>query len=83
MAYKIKQKGTQFGTLTPSGEIKDSMIIDLANVKSDDPLAYAYGLFHGKSGKLIVKIKGEKLAPEYIRGYKEGRKEFLQKWHIK
>ena len=73
MAYKIKtKKGTQFGTLTPSGEIKNSMVIDL---KSDDPIAYAYGFFQGKSGQPMAKAeRGDKLAPEYIRGYKEGLK---------
>ena len=80
MVYKIKQKGTQFGTLTPSGEIKDSMVIDLSKVKSSDPLAYAYGFFHGKSGKSMSKGKNwDKLAPEYIRGYQEGKKELLKK----
>ncbi|HUS51172.1 MAG TPA: hypothetical protein VMZ91_13475 [Candidatus Paceibacterota bacterium] len=76
MAYKIKtKKGTQFGTLTPSGEIKNSMVIDLNKVKSDDPIAYSYGFFQGKSGQPMSKAeRGDKLAPEYIRGYKEGLK---------
>jgi hypothetical protein len=72
MAYKISKQKTQFGTLTPSGEVKNAMEIDLSKVKSPDPLAYAYGFFQGKSGQPISKNKG--LAPEYIRGYKEGRK---------
>lgn len=73
MTYKIKKKGTQFGTLTPSGEVKNSMIIDLNKIKSPDKLVYAYGFFQGKSGQPISKDKN--LAPEYIRGYKEGKKE--------
>lgn len=73
MTYKIKKKkGTVFGTLTPEGKVKNTMVINLSKVKSHDPLAYSYGFFQGKSGKPISKEKG--LAPEYIRGYKEGKK---------
>jgi len=80
MTYKIKNKGTQFGTLTPSGEVVNSMTIDLSKVKSPDPLAYSYGFFQGKSGKSMAKAeKGDKLAPEYIRGYQEGKKELGKK----
>lgn len=73
MAYEQKKsKKTKFGTLTPSGKEVDVMEIDLSKVKSPDPLAYAYGFFQGKSGKPMAKEKG--LAPEYVRGYKEGKK---------
>jgi len=49
-----------------------SMTIDLSKIKSPDKLAYAYGFFHGISGK---KLRGKKLAiaTEYKRGFKEGR----------
>jgi hypothetical protein len=65
---------TKFATLTPEGE-KNVMSIDMSKVKSDDPIAYAYGFFKGKSGQQMDKApKGDKLAKEYIRGFKEGRK---------
>ena len=51
----------------------NAMSIDLSKVKSDDPLAYSYGLFQGKSGQPMAKEKG--LAPEYVRGYKEGKEQ--------
>lgn len=73
MTFKVKQKkGTIFGTLTPTGKVENTMTIDLSKVKSHDPLAYSYGFFQGKTGKPISKEKD--LAPEYIRGYKEGVK---------
>lgn len=62
---------TDFGTLTPEGKVKNLMSIDLNKVKSDDPLAYAYGFSQGRSGQPMSKDKG--LAPEYVRGYKEGK----------
>jgi len=72
---KVKEKGTQFRVLTPQGVVEKAMTIDLASVKSPDPLAYAYGFFQGKQGLPMAKAKkGDKLAPEYIRGFKEGRK---------
>jgi hypothetical protein len=74
MAYKVKkEKGTQFGILTPEGIVKNSMSIDISKVKSDDPLAYSYGYFQGKTGTPISKDKD--LAPEYVRGYKVGKAE--------
>lgn len=74
MTYKQKnkRKGTVFGTLTPEGKVTNTMTIDLSKVKSNDPLAYSFGFFEGKSGKPISKEKG--LASEYIRGFKEGKK---------
>jgi len=61
---------TKFGTLTKEGKIVNPMSIDLNKIKSPDPLAFAYGLFQGKSGQPMSKDKG--LAPEYIRGFKIG-----------
>ena len=70
---KIK-KGTQFGILTPQG-VEKQMTININKLKSPDPLAYGYGLFHGKSGKQMAKAeKGDKLAPEYKRGFEEGKR---------
>jgi len=63
---------TKFGILTPEGKVEKSMAIDLSKIKSPDPLAFAYGLFQGKSGQPMSKEKG--LAPEYVRGYKEGKR---------
>ena len=67
----------KLGTLTldPStGQAVESnvTIVDLAQVQSPDPLAYAYGVFQQKQGKPMPKRgdKGfRKLAPEFIRGY--------------
>jgi len=78
---------TKFGTLTPNGVV-DEMEIDLNKVESDDPLAYAYGYFHGKTGKekaksgsdrmpsyiIPNKEKDEELAEEYVKGYNDGVK---------
>lgn len=64
---------TKFGTLTREGKIINPMEIDLAKVKSSDPIAFAYGFFQGKSGHPISKDKG--LAPEYVRGFKAGLSE--------
>lgn len=58
--------------MTEEGKIVNAMEIDLSKIKSPDPLAYAYGFFQGKSGQPISKDKD--LAPEYVRGYKEGKK---------
>ena len=70
---------TKFGTLTldPStGQAVESnvTIVDLAQVQSPDPLAYAYGVFQQKCGNPLPKRgdKGfRKLAPEFIRGYND------------
>jgi len=72
-----KKKGTKFGVLTPKGKLVKAMTIDISKVKSPDPLAYAYGYFQGKQG--LPKGKGKDLAPEYVRGFKKGRKERLSK----
>lgn len=64
---------TQFGILTPQGKVTKSMSIKISEIKSPDPLAYAYGYFQGKTGQPISKNKG--LATEYIRGYEEGKKQ--------
>ena len=61
---------TKFGTLTPDGVV-DEMEIDLDKVESDDPLAYSYGYFQGKSGK---ELGNGDLAEEYVRGYNDGVK---------
>lgn len=72
---KISRK-TQFGTMDNTGKVTKVMEIDLQKVKSDDPLAYAYGLFEGKSGRKMSKAgRGDKLAPEYVRGFKDGKKQ--------
>ena len=70
---------TKFGTLTNEGKIINSMEIDLNKAKSNDPLAYSFGYFQGKTGKKMDKAeKGDKLASEYIRGYNEGKRELKQ-----
>jgi hypothetical protein len=50
-----------------------SHVIDLSKVKSTDPLAYAYGFMQGQSRVKLPKSKRH-LAPEYIRGWKDGHK---------
>ena len=73
---KKQKQGTKFGILTPEG-VKNEMIININSVKSPDPLAYAYGFFQGKSGQRISKDRN--LAPEYVRGYKEGLNKIRKK----
>lgn len=81
MANKsTKEKGTQFGTLTPDGRIHNKMVISLnkinhkhlSKINSPDPLAYAYGKFQAMSGQPMSKDRN--LASEYIRGYNEAKK---------
>jgi hypothetical protein len=69
---------TQFGTLHPDGSVTNAMSVDLDAAGSSDPLAYAYGLFHGKSGEPLPNPDSEEykeLAPEYLRGHADGSKE--------
>lgn len=71
---------TKFGTLDKSGKETITHEIDLSKVKSSDPLAYAYGKVQGERGEKISKAtRGDKLAPEYIRGYKEGHAVYKNK----
>jgi hypothetical protein len=63
---------TKFGILQPSGKEIITHEIDLSKVKSPDPIAFAFGLVQGERGEPLEKKRG--LAPEYIRGWKEGRK---------
>lgn len=67
-----KKQGTLFGTLTSSGEVINKSVINLNKVKSNDPIAFAYGLHQGQTGQPFPKEKG--LASEYIRGFKLGRR---------
>lgn len=68
-----RKKGTKFGILTPKGKVIKAMTIDISKIKSPDPLAYSYGFFQGKSGQ--PRAKDKDLAPEYLRGYKAGKRE--------
>lgn len=73
------KRTTQFGTLTPEGKVVNAMEIDLHKVPSDDPLAYAFGLFQGKTGQKMRKSRD--LAPQYVRGFKEGEAIFKKEAH--
>lgn len=68
----MKRKKTQFGVMDTSGKVTMTHSIDLGKIKSPDPLAYAYGFVQGQRGTPMPKEKN--LAPEFIRGWKEGRK---------
>lgn len=71
---------TRFGILKPTGEAVTKHEIDLSKIKSSDPLAYAYGLVQGERGNPLGKPeKGEKFAPEFIRGWKEGHRKYKEK----
>jgi len=63
---------TEFGKMDAKGKVTITHTIDISKLKSNDPLAYAYGLVQGERGEPLGKTKD--LAPEYIRGWKEGRK---------
>ena len=65
---------TQFGMMGESGRPVITHSIDLSKVKSSDPLAYAYGLVQGERGEPMENRSG--LAPEYIRGWKDGNKKY-------
>jgi hypothetical protein len=63
MTFKVKSKAIK--------KIGDSSYsINLKKIKSDDPLAYAYGYIQGKEGKQMPKDKD--LAIAYKQGYKKG-----------
>jgi hypothetical protein len=68
---------TEFGVMGKEGKVTVTHEIDLSKIKSPDPLAYAYGLVQGERGESLRKEKG--LASEYIRGWKEGNKKYLEK----
>jgi len=61
---------TKFGIMAKGGKVTTTHEIDLNKVKSPDPLAFAYGLVQGERGNPLPKEKD--LAPEFIRGWKEG-----------
>ena len=73
---QLKNKiGTKFGIMNQQGIIQKEMVMDLNKIGkvSSDPLAYAWGQFQAKSGQPMAKAeKGDKLAPEYIRGFQTG-----------
>jgi hypothetical protein len=73
----MKKEKTKFQILKPSGEVVTTHEIDLSKVKSPDPLAYSYGLVQGERGEPLGKRKD--LAPEYIRGWKEGHEKLKSK----
>ncbi|KKM75915.1 hypothetical protein LCGC14_1385320 [marine sediment metagenome] len=67
-----KKKGTKFGTLQKSGRVTNVRTINLNRIKSSDPLAFAFGKFKGETtGTPIPRDKD--LAPEFKRGFGEGR----------
>lgn len=67
-----KRQGTLFGTLTPQGRVVKTSVIDLRKVKSNDPLAFAFGVSQARAGRPFPKERG--LAPEFVRGFKLGKK---------
>ena len=69
---------TKFGVFHPDGSLTNVINIDLNRIDSDDPIAYAYGLFHGSiNTKLPNKTskKYKELASEYIRGFNAAKKD--------
>ena len=74
---KIKRHTMTIGTLTPEGKVVNSMQVDIAKIQSTDPLAFSYGFYQGREGRPMG--KGKDLAPEYIRGYKEGAKTMIRR----
>ena len=64
---------TKFGKIDSTGKVMITHEIDLSKVKSPDPLAYAYGFTQGQSGVKLPKSR-RYLAPEYVRGWKDGHK---------
>ena len=69
-ANESKANETQYGTLNPDGSVTNKMDLDDSN--SDDPIAYNFGFFEGKSGEPMDDY--DDLAPEYVRGYNDGKK---------
>ena len=77
---------TKFGTLLESGEVVDEMSVDLNQLSSNDPMAFAYGMQCGRvqkkndgqyrySTQRFKKVHGSnyrELSMEYLRGFKLG-----------
>lgn len=76
MEEKEKKK-TKFGIIDHKGKATITHEIDLSEIESPDPIAYAYGLVHGERGEPLSKDKD--LASEFIRGWKEGHKRYKEK----
>jgi len=75
--YAQPEQKTKFGVMDSSGKVTTTHEINLAQVKSPDPLAFAYGKVQGERGESLGKPEsGDKFAPEFIRGWKEGHKKF-------
>ena len=79
---------TEFSTVTlKNGEliIEQSMIVDLHNLPSSDPIAFAYGISRGKyyaktgmeTKKIDHGVNFRELAQEYLRGFLFGYKGIL------
>ena len=67
---------TKFDVMAKSGKVTTTHEIDLGKIKSPDPLAFAFGLTQGERGN--PKPKDKDLAPEFVRGWKEGHKKYLK-----
>lgn len=75
--YAQPEQKTKFGVMDEYGKVTTTHEINLAQVKSSDPLAFAFGRVQGERGEPMGKPeRGEKFAPEFIRGWKEGHKKF-------
>lgn len=68
---------TKFSIMAKGGKVTKTHEIDLGKIKSPDPIAYAVGLVRGERGDPMQKGKG--LAPEYIRGWKDGHDNYKKK----
>lgn len=68
---------TEFSVMNKSGQVTKTHEIDLSKIKSTDPLAYAFGFVEGERGNKLSKEKN--LASEYVRGWKEGHKNYIKK----
>lgn len=67
-------------TLHANGEETDVMHIVADSDESDDPLAFSWGRMQGQKGEPMEEAsEDDDLAPEYIRGYNLGRKEWEAK----
>lgn len=67
---------TEFGKMDATGKVTITHRIDLSKIKSPDPLAYAFGYTQAQRGEPLSKDKD--LAPEYVRGWKDGKKKLKE-----
>lgn len=70
------KQNIRVGKMNEKGEELSSQVIVVDDAESNDPLAFSWGRMQGQNGEPME--EGD-VAPEYVRGYNLGRKEWESK----